>query len=379
MISLASSFLRHVAQTSEAASKAADAVNFWDRPFAGSPVWRWVAAVGIAVAVYIAIRILRGPVAKRLVKLAEETKTRLDDLLLSIVQKTMPLFALVMSVYAGSLILVLPDRVSATLKSIALVVLLIQVAVWVHKLATAVITQSITQRKDEDPASASAFGVIGFFVRLVLWTVVILVSLQNLGIRVTALIAGLGVGGIAVALAAQNILGDIFNSVAILMDKPFEVGDFIIVGEHMGTVERIGIKTTRVRSLTGEELVFSNAELVGSRIKNYGRMQERRILFTIGVTYQTALEKLKAIPGLIREIIESQPKVRFDRAHFKQYGAFSLDFEIVYYVLNSDYNKYMDTQQQINLALYERFEQEGIEFAYPTQTLYVAKEEASTN
>jgi small-conductance mechanosensitive channel len=284
-----------------------------------------------------------------------------------------------MSVYAGSLILVLPDKVSATLKSIALVVLLIQVAVWVHKLATAVITQSITQRKDEDPASASAFGVIGFFVRLVLWTVVILVSLQNLGIRVTALIAGLGVGGIAVALAAQSILGDIFNSVAILMDKPFEVGDFIIVGEHMGTVERIGIKTTRVRSLTGEELVFSNAELVGSRIKNYGRMQERRILFTIGVTYQTALEKLKAVPAIIREIVEAQPRVRFDRAHFRGYGAFSLDFEIVYYVLDRDYTKYMDTQQQINLALFERFEKEGIEFAYPTQTLYVAKEEASTN
>jgi small-conductance mechanosensitive channel len=379
MISLASSFLCHVAQTSEAASKAADAVNFWDRPFAGSPMWRWVAAVGIAVVVYVAIRILRGPVAKRLVKLAEATKTRLDDLLLSVVQKTMPLFALVMSVYAGSLILVLPDKVSATLKSIALVVLLIQVAVWVHKLATAVITQSITQRKDEDPASASAFGVIGFFVRLVLWTVVILVSLQNLGIRVTALIAGLGVGGIAVALAAQSILGDIFNSVAILMDKPFEVGDFIIVGEHMGTVERIGIKTTRVRSLTGEELVFSNAELVGSRIKNYGRMQERRILFTIGVTYQTALEKLKAVPAIIREIVEAQPRVRFDRAHFRGYGAFSLDFEIVYYVLDRDYTKYMDTQQQINLALFERFEKEGIEFAYPTQTLYVAKEEASTN
>ncbi|MBN1916679.1 MAG: mechanosensitive ion channel family protein [Verrucomicrobia bacterium] len=309
-------------------------------------------------------------------KLAKGTKTHVDDLLLNIMQKTMPLFALVMSAYVGSLVLILSDGLSKALKSIALVVLLIQVAVWVHRLATALITQSITQRKDQDPAAASAFGVIGFFVRLVLWAVVVVVSLQNLGVKITALIAGLGVGGIAIALAAQNILGDIFNSVAILMDKPFEVGDYIIVGDHMGTVERIGIKTTRVRSLTGEELVFSNAELVGSRIRNYGRMQERRILFTVGVRYQTALEQLKAIPSIVREIVEAQPEVRFDRAHFKGYGAFSLDFEVVYYVLDRDYAKYMDTQQGINLALFERFEQEGIEFAYPTQTLYIGKEEA---
>ena len=352
--------------------------DFFTVKFLENSIWTWFLAVGIALVVYLAILFLRGPVARKLAALAKGTKTHLDDLFVSIITKTVPLFALIIAIYIGSLVLQLPLKVSLALKNIALVALLVQVALWAHRLVTGVIAQSITQRKETDPASASAFGVIGFFVRLILWTVVVLVALQNMGIQITALIAGLGVGGIAVALAAQSILGDIFNSVAILIDKPFEVGDFLIVGDHMGTVERIGIKTTRVRSLTGEELVFSNAELVASRIKNYGRMQERRILFTIGVTYQTPHEKLKAIPGMVREVIESAgEQVRFDRAHFKAYGDFSLNFEIVYYVLSQDYAVYMDMQQQINLALYERFEQEGIEFAYPTQTVFVAKEDGA--
>ena len=338
-------------------------------------VWTWLLAAGIAILVYVGILFLKGPVARRLAALAKGTKTHLDDLLVSVVAKTIPLLALIIAIYIGSLLLQLPSKVALALKNIALVALLVQVALWVHRLVTGVLAQSITQRKEEDPASASAFGVIGFFVRLILWSAVVLVCLQNMGVQVTALIAGLGVGGIAVALAAQSILGDIFNSVAILLDKPFEVGDFIIVGDFLGSVERIGIKTTRLRSLSGEEVVFSNAELIGSRIKNYGRMQERRILFTIGVTYQTPHEKLKAIPAIARAIIESVGElVRFDRAHFKEYGDFSLNFEIVYYVLSRDYAVYMDTRQQINLALYERFEQEVIEFAYPTQTLFVAKE-----
>jgi small-conductance mechanosensitive channel len=344
----------------------------------GNAVWTWLVAVGIAIAAYLAVVLLRGPLAKTLARLAKGTRTRLDDLLVDVVTKTMPLVVLIVAVYLGSLVLTLPAGVARALRGITLIAILLQVAVWAHRVVTAVLTQAITKRKEHDPASASAFGVISFFVRLLLWSAVVIMTLQLLGQPVSALIAGLGIGGIAIALAAQSILGDVFNSVAILLDKPFEVGDFIIVGEYLGTVERIGIKTTRVRSLTGEELIFSNAELVGSRIKNYGRMQQRRILFTIGVTYQTPVEKLKAIPDIVRGIIESVgSRVRFDRAHFKEYGAFSLDFEVVYYVLSQDYNVYMDIQQQINLALYERFDEEGIEFAYPTQTLFVAKEDGA--
>ena len=203
------------------------------------------------------------------------------------------------------------------------------------------------------------------------WTVILFLVLDNLGINITTLVAGLGIGGIAIALAAQNILGDIFNSVVILVDKPFEVGDFIIVGNEMGVVEKIGIKTTRVRSLFGEQVVFTNSDLIGSRIKNYKRMQERRITFQIGVTYQTSAEKLEQIPGMIKEIVAAIDKTRFDRSHFKGYGDFSLNFETVYYVLSGDYNLFMDIQQAINLALFRKFEDKGIVFAYPTQTLFV--------
>jgi small-conductance mechanosensitive channel len=214
---------------------------------------------------------------------------------------------------------------------------------------------------------------MGFVGRLVLWAVVLLLVLDNLGVDVTALVAGLGVGGIAVALAVQNILGDLFASLSIVLDKPFTIGDFLIIDDYLGSVEHIGLKTTRMRSLSGEQLVFSNTDLLKSRIKNYGRMFERRVIFDIGVTYQTPREKLQMIPDIIRSAIEAQEPVRFDRSHFRAYGDFSLSFETVYYVLKPDYNLYMDIQQAINLHIHARFEAEGIEFAYPTQTLFVEK------
>ena len=190
-------------------------------------------------------------------------------------------------------------------------------------------------------------------------------------------------GGIAIALAAQNILGDLFASLSIVLDKPFVVGDFLIIGDFLGSVEKVGIKTTRLRSLSGEQLVFSNNDLLNSRIRNYGRMYERRVVFSLGVTYQTPSEKLKRIPDIVRkaveaqenvrEAVETQEDVRFDRAHFQKYGDFALIFEIVYYVLSADYAQYMDVQQAINLRIYEDFEENEIEFAYPTQTVYVSK------
>jgi small-conductance mechanosensitive channel len=196
-------------------------------------------------------------------------------------------------------------------------------------------------------------------------------ALDNLGIEVTALIAGLGIGGIAVALATQNILGDLFASLLIVLDKPFVLGDFIVVGDFVGHVEKIGLKTTRLRSLSGEQLVVSNNDLLQSRLRNFKRMIERRVLFTVGVTYDTPLEKLAAVPGMIREIIESQPDVRFDRSHFKEFGSYSLNFETVYFVLSPEFGRYMDRQQAINLAIYDRFAQNEIKFAYPTQTLFL--------
>lgn len=210
-----------------------------------------------------------------------------------------------------------------------------------------------------------------FFGRLALWAAVLLLVLDNLGVQVTTLLAGLGIGGVAVALALQSILGDLFASVSILVDKPFEIGDFIIVGDLMGTVEHIGLKSTRVRSLSGEQIIFGNTDLLGSRIRNFKRMYERRVVFSIGVTYDTPYAKVAAIPGWIRALVEAQPDVRFDRAHLAKFGPSSLDYEVVYFVKRADYNLYMDRQQSIHLALLRRFEEEGVAFAFPTQTLHV--------
>jgi small-conductance mechanosensitive channel len=225
---------------------------------------------------------------------------------------------------------------------------------------------------EEDAAGATTVNALGFIARAGLWWVLLLMGLSNLGVDITAFIAGFGIGGIAVALAVQNVLGDLFASLSIVLDKPFVIGDFIIVDDLLGTVEHVGLKTTRLRSLSGEQLVFSNSDLLNSRIRNFKRMYHRRVVFEFGVTYQTPYEKAARIGALVREIVEAQEKTRFDRAHFKEYGDFALVYEVVYHVLEPDFNVYMDIQQAINLEIFRRFEEENISFAYPTQTLYVA-------
>ena len=224
-----------------------------------------------------------------------------------------------------------------------------------------------------DPNASMASGMITLFSRIALWAFGGIFILSNLGIEITSLIAGLGIGGIAVAFALQGILSDLFSSFSIYFDKPFRIGDFIVIGDNMGTVERIGIKTTRIRTLQGEELVVSNAELTTTRVQNYKKMQNRRIVFQLGVTYETPEEKVKAIPELLRTVITDIKGVRLDRAHFASYGDSALIFEVVYFVESGDYNQYMDLQQSINFGIMEVFGKEGIEFAYPTQTLYLKK------
>lgn len=228
--------------------------------------------------------------------------------------------------------------------------------------------------READPGSVATVKTMSAITNWVIFAGGVVFLLDNMGVNVSAVVAGLGIGGIAVALAAQAVLGDLFASFSIFLDKPFQPGDFIIVGDLMGTVEQIGIKTTRVRSLSGEQLVFSNADLTSSRIRNFKQMFERRALFQFGVVYQTPLDKVKRIPDMVREIIGGIGETRLDRANFFKFGDSSLDFEVVYYVKKPDYNIYMNCQERINLALMERFQKEGIEFAYPTRTLYIEKQ-----
>ena len=352
-------------------------MDVFNYTFYGNTLTMWLAALAVAAVVTLALRAVRGTLARRLAAMVGNTATNIDDLVFDLVNETKLLFLLVVGLYVGSYLVVLPGDLRGAADTVMVVALLLQAGVWGSRMITTWVTGQAKKKAAEDAASATALGVIGAPLRLALWSVVVLVALDNVGVDVTALIAGLGIGGVAVALAAQNILGDLFSSLSIVLDRPFVIGDFIIVGDQMGTVERIGLKTTRVRALSGELIIFSNADLLQSRVRNYKQMFERRIVFGLGVVYQTPADTIEAIPGVVSEIIEAQPNARFDRGHFKAFGDFSLDFEFVYYVKVPDYAAYADTQQAINMAILRRFEADGIEFAYPTQTLIVERGEAA--
>ncbi len=348
-----------------------DVVEMLRYEFYGNSIVTWLTSIGLFLLVLIALAIVRRTVRKRLLASVGEASPAALRIARHVTAHTAVWFLVLVALYVGSRVLA-PGRWTDMVPRVATIGLVLQLGLW----ATAALTMFLTMRRARqlaaDPSTVAAMDLVGFFLRLVVWAAVLLVLLDNLGVNITTLIAGLGVGGIAVALAAQNVLGDLLSSMSIVFDKPFVVGDFIIVGEFMGSVEYVGIKTTRLRSLSGEQVVFSNTDLLSSRIRNYGRMFERRVVSSIGVTYQTPAAKLRRIPEIIREIVKSQEKVRFDRAHFQKFGDSALMFEFVYYVLTPDYNYYMDVQQTINLALFEKLAAEGVEFAYPTQTLFLS-------
>ena len=340
--------------------------------FLGNNLKSWLIAIVVFVLAILVIKLLKHVIVNRLGKLAEKTTTEWDNNIVNAMNLTKFWFILLLAIFVASIPLSLPEKFHTIIKNAAIIALLIQAGIWLSDVIVNHLEQHRQKQLKINPAGVTTLNAIGFLSKISLWIVVLLLSLNNLGINITALVAGLGVGGIAVALAVQNILGDLLASLSILLDKPFAVGDFLIIDDHMGSVENVGLKTTRLRSLSGEQLVFSNSDLLKSRIRNYGRMYERRVVFNIGVTYQTPRDMLKRIPDIIRQAIEAQKQVRFDRSHFKEYGNFSLNFETVYYVLAADYNKYMDIQQAINLIIHEKFEDLNIEFAYPTQTVFVA-------
>ena len=333
-------------------------------------------AASIALGVFALLVFAKRVLLARWARFAESTTSSLDDDLVAVLRRTQWWFLLVVGVSVSLLYFDLPEPGDHLVRSAIVLALLLQAGLWASTFLAQRLERYRRRIRETDPGSAMTLGAVGFLGRIALWSLVLLLVLDNLGVNVTALIAGLGVGGIAVALAVQNILGDLFASLSIVLDKPFAEGDFLIIDSLMGNVEHVGLKTTRLRSLSGEQLVFSNSDLLQSRIRNYGRMYERRVVFEIGVTYQTPRTKLEIIPAIMREAVEASEGTRFDRSHFKAYGNFSLNFETVYYVLTADYTRYMDIQQAVNLHIHQRFEEEGIEFAYPTQTVFVESPKA---
>jgi small-conductance mechanosensitive channel len=341
---------------------------------AGNSLFAWTVAATVVAGAYLILSLGRRVLQRKLAGFSEKTETVFDDLLLAVLKSTKSFTLVLLALWLGAR----PLELGPAEKIVDLVILFtvaLQVALWANRLVSEYIAHFSRTHRDEDPGMVSAVQGLSFLARMVIWTVALLLVIENLGYDVTALVAGLGIGGVAIALAVQNILGDLFASLSIILDKPFVVKDFIIVGDLLGEVEKIGIKTTRVRSLSGEQLIFSNSDLLNSRIRNFKRMYERRVPFTFGVIYQTTPDQLESIPETVKALIQGIDNTRFDRAHFKSFGASSYDFEVVYYVLSPDYNVYMDIQQAINLGLCRAFAEQGIEFAYPTQTLYISREE----
>ncbi|HPQ39717.1 MAG TPA: mechanosensitive ion channel family protein [bacterium] len=344
---------------------------FLDKTLYGNTVLEWAIALGVLIFLGLVLNLLKCWLVRRIESGRLLIKGDLSGIMAEIFRRTRRFILFLIALHAATQWLVLPPKITSIIGSIAFIAGVIQIGLWGHYLIHAGLSRHMW-RKQKDPSTSSGITLMSLFGRVILWSFVLLVILENMGVNVTTLVASLGVGGIAIGLATQNILSDLFASLSILLDKPFEVGHFIIVDDKLGTVEKIGLKTTRVRSLSGELLVFGNNDLLSSRIRNYTLFQERRVVFSFGVLYSTPSEKLKKIPQMVRTIIEGIEKTRFDRTHFKEFGNFSLNFEVVYYVLGPEYPVYMDIQQAINLALFEAFENEGIDFAFPTQTIHLA-------
>ena len=340
-------------------------IEFWN-----NTVQDYLISLAIFFGSMVILTILNQQVIHRLKKLAEKSTNELDDFVIQVFNRSIVPVLYVASLYIALKQLTLPTELDRAIDIGFKIILIVQFI----RLILAILLHFIEMswRKTEGGMGTATRTIVGV-IRVIIWGVAIVFILDNLGFDVNSVIAGLGIGGVAVALAAQTILGDLFNYFVIFFDKPFKDGDFIIIDEHLGVIEHIGIKSTRIRSLGGEQLIFSNSDLTSSRVKNYKRMERRRVLFTVGAVYQTKLAQMKKVPEMIKEIINGIEDTIFDRTHFKGFGDFSLDIEVVYHVIGGDYNKYMDIQEKINLKIMEAFEKEGIEFAYPTQTLFVNK------
>lgn len=333
----------------------------------GNSISKYLEALGIFIVAFAIFGVLQSIVINRLEQFAKKSSTTIDDVAIRVVKSIKPGFYAFIAVFLGYQRLVFPEIVDTIFAGAMIIWIAYQVVVALQILIDYVVNR---WKSNDDVATAAAYDFLASIVKVVLWVFAFIFVLSNFGINITTFIAGLGIGGVAIAFALQKILGDLFSSFAIYFDKPFIVGDTIQVGQFMGTVQKIGIKTTRIKSLQGEEIVMANEKLTSEDVQNFGKMEERRNVFQFGVLYETPAEKVKAIPDMVRDIFKDLESVRLDRVHFRSLGDSALIFEATYFALNPEYNFLLDLQQEINLKLMERFQKEGIEFAYPTQTIY---------
>lgn len=337
----------------------------------GNTVGEYMFALVFFLVGILVFKLIQLIVLSWLDRIAARTKTDLDDTFVKMVRSFSPPFYVFLAFWVSLRTLTISGIADGLVTAVLIIWLVYQAVIVAGILVEDVIFRKFAGAQDE--TTKSALRLLANLVKGAIWGLGVILMLSNLGVDVSSLLAGVGIGGIAIAFALQGILGDLFSSFSLYFDKPFKVGDFIITGDTLGVVKHIGVKSTRLQSLFGEEITLSNQELTKAKIQNYKRMEERRITFGFGILYETPYESVKRVPEMVEEVVQSVAKVRFDRAHFKSFGDSSLDFEVVYYVLDPDYNIYMDIQQEINLKIMEAFEKAHIDFAYPTRTLYLQK------
>jgi small-conductance mechanosensitive channel len=339
----------------------------------GNSLTDWLVAGIVTVAVWSCLWILRRLMASRYKKYSGPEHPAPIRLITYLIGNTTQLLFLGVTLYAAQQSLTLPDKIERVVDHIALMLILVQVGLWAGRALRFYLEMKELER-GADRVFTGSLDIINFIARMLIWSLLVLVALSNLGVNITALLAGLGVGGVAVALALQSILGDLFASLSIALDKPFVVGDGLVIDTFIGKVEHIGIKSTRLRSEAGEQIILSNADILKSRVRNYGRAQELRALATIRVTYETPSDKLQRIPPLLESIVREQANARFERCHLKTLGDSALHFELSYFVQQPNLNPLLDLQQAVNFRIIDEFRRLGVEFDYPTQRVILAQQ-----
>lgn len=343
--------------------------------FLDNTVLEYLIALGVFFLALTVLKIFKFSILRKFKKMAEKTAIEFDDLLIKIIDSVGWSVYFFLSFYIAIQFIKIPNIVSKAVYYIILITFIYYIVKAIQQLVDYGFEKMVAkkQREEKEEFDPSIINLSKRIIKGLLWAFAIIIILQNLGYNISTLVAGLGIGGLAIAFAIQNILADIFSSFSIYFDKPFQIGDYIVIGDDKGIVKKIGIKSTRIETLQGEELIISNKELTGTRVRNFKKMEKRRILFNLGITYETPTEKVRKIPELIRDIFNKVDKADLSRVHFKTFEDSSLNFEVVYFLNSKEYNEYMDIQQKINLFIKEVFEEEGIDFAYPTQKIFVQK------
>jgi small-conductance mechanosensitive channel len=353
-----------------------DFYEIFDAKYLGNTTAQWLIAGAVFLGVFFILLVIRRVTRTHYLRLAATPKQELIEVPLMVASHTALLFVFVAALFAALQSLVLPPKIDRLVQTVFTIAAFWQAGAWGTAAVLAALERKRRVALTSDRAAAGTIGIIGFIARATIWSLVLLLTLDNLGIEIKPLLAGLGIGGIAVALAVQNVLGDLFASLSITLDRPFVVGDFLSVDNFMGTVEYIGVKSTRLRSLDGEQIIMPNSNLLSSRLRNFARMTQRRVVLGFGVSQDTPREKLATLPARLRALVESHEDAKFDRSHFAKIGPNSFDFETVYILNTADFNRHMDVLQDIQLRLLEILESEDIYLAQPTQRLRVDRQVA---